>query len=134
MVPRRECNQMDERLKFIAQLLDGQKWRRSAVSSGSQARRLQDPEALYGLRVEAGTDGSRRPYLHANQLPLQIETLVVRLKQDKPTRAHRRPVRCLRPGRSCHAALTVISRSDSSASRSTENSRHQAAQLEDEGR
>jgi hypothetical protein len=28
---------------------------------------------------------SRRPYRHANQLPLQIETLIVRLKQDKPT-------------------------------------------------
>ena len=31
------------------------------------------------------TDRSRRPYRHANQLPIQIETLIVRLKQDKPT-------------------------------------------------
>jgi putative transposase len=30
------------------------------------------------------TDRSRRPYRHANQLPVQIETLIVRLKQDKP--------------------------------------------------
>jgi Homeodomain-like domain len=33
---------------------------------------------------EALTDRSRRPYRHANQLPVQIETLIVRLKQDKP--------------------------------------------------
>jgi hypothetical protein len=71
VAPRRECNQMDERLKFIAQLLDGQRWRRSAMSSGSQARRA--------------TNRSRRPYHHANQLPLRIETLILRLKQDKPT-------------------------------------------------
>ena len=31
------------------------------------------------------TDRSRRPYRHANQLPFQIETLIVRLKQDKPS-------------------------------------------------
>jgi putative transposase len=34
--------------------------------------------------LEALTDRSRRPYRHANQLPLQIETLIVRLKQDRP--------------------------------------------------
>jgi putative transposase len=31
------------------------------------------------------TDRSRRPYRQANQLPLQIETLIVNLKQDKPS-------------------------------------------------
>jgi hypothetical protein len=30
------------------------------------------------------TDRSRRPYRHANQLPVQIEMLIVRCKQDKP--------------------------------------------------
>lgn len=30
------------------------------------------------------TDRSRRPYRQANQLPAQIETLIVRLKKDKP--------------------------------------------------
>ena len=34
--------------------------------------------------VEGLTDRSRRPYRHANQLPLQIETLIVRLKREKP--------------------------------------------------
>lgn len=35
--------------------------------------------------LEGLTDRSRRPYRHANQLPFQIEKLIVRLKQDKPT-------------------------------------------------
>jgi hypothetical protein len=30
------------------------------------------------------TDRSRRPYRHANQLPVQVEMLIVRCKQDKP--------------------------------------------------
>jgi putative transposase len=35
--------------------------------------------------VEGLTDRSRRPYRHANQLPLQIETLIVRLKRERPS-------------------------------------------------
>src|ERR1700722_8680236 len=35
--------------------------------------------------LEGLTDRSRRPYRHANQLPIQIETQIVRLKQDKPS-------------------------------------------------
>jgi putative transposase len=34
--------------------------------------------------VEGLTDRSRRPYRHANQLPVQIETLIVRSKQERP--------------------------------------------------
>src|SRR5436305_12837432 len=34
--------------------------------------------------LEGLTDSSRRPYRHANQLPVQIETQIVRLKQDRP--------------------------------------------------
>jgi len=39
--------------------------------------------------VEGLTDRSRRPYRHANQLPFQIETLIVRLKREKPVRFYR---------------------------------------------
>ena len=35
--------------------------------------------------LEGLTDRSRWPYRHANQLPVQIETLIVRIKQDKPS-------------------------------------------------
>jgi hypothetical protein len=41
--------------------------------------------ARLGLIASDGlTDRSRRPYRHANQLPVQIEMLIVRCKQDKP--------------------------------------------------
>ena len=37
------------------------------------------------IGLEGLTDRSRRPYRHANQLPFQIETQIVRLKQDRPS-------------------------------------------------
>src|SRR5215469_2114048 len=42
-------------------------------------------EVRLGLIASDGlTDRSRRPYRHANQLPVQIEMLIVRCQQDKP--------------------------------------------------
>jgi putative transposase len=46
---------------------------------------LQDLQRYNDVGLEGLTDRSRRPYRHANQLPTQIETLIVRLKQDKPS-------------------------------------------------
>jgi putative transposase len=49
----------------------------------------QDRLQILGRYNETGLDGltdrSRRPYRHANQLPFQIETQIVRLKKEKPT-------------------------------------------------
>jgi len=77
---------MDERLKFIARLLDGEKMavlcRDFGISRKTGYKILNRYNAC-GL--EGLTDRSRRPYRHANQLPLQIETLILRLKQDKPS-------------------------------------------------
>ncbi|RWK02913.1 MAG: IS481 family transposase [Mesorhizobium sp.] len=77
---------MDERLKFVARLLDGEKMavlcREFDISrkTGYKILTRYNASGLEGL-----TDRSRRPYRHANQLPFQIEKLIVRLKQDKPT-------------------------------------------------
>lgn len=77
---------MEERLKFIARLLDGEKMavlcREFDISrkTGYKILTRYNDSGLEGL-----TDRSRRPYRHANQLPFQIEKLIVRLKQDKPT-------------------------------------------------
>src|SRR5712672_627865 len=85
-VPWKECNPMDERLKFIARLLDGEKMavvcREFGISrqTGYKILTRYNEIGLDGL-----TDRSRRPYRHANQLPIQIETRIVRLKQDKPS-------------------------------------------------
>ncbi len=75
---------MDERIKFIARILDGEKmtvlcreFNISRKTGYKIVKRYNDS----GL--EALTDHSRRPYRHANQLPMQIEKLIVRLKKDK---------------------------------------------------
>jgi len=76
---------MDERLKFVAGLLDGEKMavlcRRFGVSRKT-GYKILDRYNRCGL--EGLTDRSRRPYRHANQLPIQVETLIVRSKQERP--------------------------------------------------
>ena len=77
---------MDERLKFVARHLEGEKvavlCREFGISrkTGYKILERYEETGLEGL-----TDRSRRPYRHANQLPFQIEALIVRLKQEKPT-------------------------------------------------
>ena len=64
---------------------------RSAPSSGSRGRPAT--RSTTGTRTAACTaltDRSRRPYRHANQLPLVVEKAIVRLKREYPTGARRR--------------------------------------------
>jgi putative transposase len=76
---------MDERVKFIARMLDGEAISRLceefAISRKTGYKILK---RYRDCGVEGLTDRSRRPYRHANQLPLQIETLIVRLKRERP--------------------------------------------------
>jgi putative transposase len=77
---------MDERVKFIARVLDGETMSRLcdefAISRKTGYKILK---RYRDCGVEGLTDRSRRPYRHANQLPLQIETLIVRLKRERPS-------------------------------------------------
>jgi putative transposase len=76
---------MDERLKFIARLLDGEKMAGLCREFGISRKTGYKILSRYNdSGLEALTDRSRRPYRHANQLPVQIETLIVCLKQDRP--------------------------------------------------
>ncbi len=76
---------MDERLRFVAKLLDGESMTEVCREFGISRKtgykiftRYKD----YG--AEALSDRSRRPVRYANQLPAQIESLIVTLKRDKP--------------------------------------------------
>jgi putative transposase len=77
---------MDERLRFVARLLDGEKMavlcREFDVSrkTGYKIFSRYKDSGLEGL-----TDRSRRPYRHANRLPFQIEKLIVQLKREHPS-------------------------------------------------
>ena len=74
-MPWKECRIVEERLRFIARLLDGEKMAGLCREFGISRK----TGSLDGL-----TDRSRRPYRHANQLPMQIEKLIVRLKKEYP--------------------------------------------------
>jgi len=77
---------MDERLKFIARLLDGEKM--AVVCRQFNISRKTGYKIFtryQGSGLEGLTDRSRRPYRQANQLPFQVEKLIVRLKQEKPS-------------------------------------------------
>lgn len=79
-MPWKECNAMDERVKFIARFLEGEKVARLALEFGisrKTAYKIIDRYEEAGLQGLA--DRSRRPYRHANQLPFQIEALIVRV-------------------------------------------------------
>jgi transposase len=76
---------MEERLRFVARLLDGEAMTdvcREFGVSRKTGYKIFDRYKEHGL--EALSDRSRRPVRYANQLPEQIEGLIVRLKAEKP--------------------------------------------------
>jgi transposase len=84
-MPWKECSVMDERLRFVARLLEGEAMSdvcRSFGISRKTGYKIFNRYREHGL--EALTDRSRRPWHYANQLPGQVETLIVRIKREKP--------------------------------------------------
>ena len=75
---------MEERLRFVAQLLDGEAMSEVCRAFGiSRKTGYKIFERYKGHGLEALTDRSRRPVRYANQLPPQIESLIVAAKRDK---------------------------------------------------
>ncbi len=85
-MPWQECNRMDERLRFVARLLDGDKMaavcREFGISrkTGYKIFNRYKDVGLQGLE-----DKARRPYRQANKLPFQIEKAIIKIKQEHPT-------------------------------------------------
>ncbi|MBW9089343.1 helix-turn-helix domain containing protein [Rhizobium wenxiniae] len=90
-MPWRETSVMEERLRFVARLLEGEGMsdvcREFGISrkTGYKIFNRYKDEGL-----EALTDRSRRPVRYANQLPAQIETQIVSSKKSKPHRGARK--------------------------------------------
>ena len=85
-MPWKECSVMDEKLKFIGKLLDGEKMAvlcREFGISRKTGYKIWERYKTCGL--EGLPSQSRRPYKQANQLPMQIESLIVGLKKEKPS-------------------------------------------------
>lgn len=84
-MPWKECRVVDERLRLFARLLDSEKMAGLCREFGISRKTGYKVYARYkDCGLEGLTDRSRRPYRHANRLPLQIETLIVRLKREYP--------------------------------------------------
>lgn len=76
---------MDEKLKFIARLLDGDAMASVCRDFGISRKTGYKIWSRYQCSgLESLNDRSRRPYKQANRLPFQIEKLIVQLKQEKP--------------------------------------------------
>jgi transposase InsO family protein len=84
-MPWKESSVMDERLRFVARLLEGEEMTAMCREFGISRKtgyKIFGRYKEHGL--EALTDRSRRPVRYANQLPPQLEGAIVELKRGKP--------------------------------------------------
>lgn len=85
-MPWKESVILDERMKFIGRLLEGERMaelcREFGISrkTGYKFWDRYQKVGLYGLN-----DRARRPMRYANQLPMQVEKEILRIKQEKPS-------------------------------------------------
>ena len=84
-MPWKESSVMEERLRFVARLLDGEAMTdmcREFNISRKTGYKIFNRYKEHGLA--ALNDRSRRPVRYANQLPHQVESLIVSFKRNKP--------------------------------------------------
>ena len=84
-MPWKASSVMEERLRFVARLLEGEEMSHLCREFGISRKtgyKVFDRYKEHGL--EALSDRSRRPVRYANQLAGQIESLIVSFKRDKP--------------------------------------------------
>jgi putative transposase len=80
-MPWKECHVMDERMRFVARLLEGEKMAALCAEFGiSRKTGYEIVQRDQAVGVRGLTDRSRRPHRHANQLPLVVEQQIVGLK------------------------------------------------------
>lgn len=80
-----ECNVMDQKLKFIARILEGEKMAplcREFNISRKTGYKLWNRYKDIGN--EALIEQKRTPYRYANKLPLQVEALILETKKEFP--------------------------------------------------
>ena len=85
-MPWMECSVMDDRMKFIARLLEGNTMTELCQEFGISRKtgyKIRDRYQTCG--VQGLTDRSRRPIRYANQLPMQVEQTILNIRRDKPT-------------------------------------------------
>src|SRR5437763_15639581 len=84
-MPWKESSVMDERIRFVIRLQDGESMASVCREFGISRKtgyKIVDRYAECGL--EGLTDRARRPYRYANRLPEQVEAAIVAAKREKP--------------------------------------------------
>jgi len=85
-MPWKECNQMDERLRFVGRLLDGESMTAVCQEFGISRK---TGYKIFNRYKDCGLDGlqdqNRRPYRQANRLPFQVERTILQIKREKPS-------------------------------------------------
>ena len=85
-MPWNECKPMDERLKFIARLLDGEKMSPLCREFGiSRVTGYKIFNRYKECGLDALHDRASRPHRYANQLPFQIERTILSIKREYPS-------------------------------------------------
>ena len=85
-MPWEECNYMDERLRLVARLLDGEKMAAVCREFGiSRKTGYKIFNRYKDIGIEGLQDRARTPYRYANQLPFQVEKTILSIKQDYPS-------------------------------------------------
>ena len=85
-MPWKECHVEDERLRFVARRLEGEKMAPLCAEFGiSRKTGYKIFERYQDCGLQAFTDRSRRPHRQANRLPAAVEATIVRLKREYPS-------------------------------------------------
>ena len=111
-MPWKECHVVDERLRFVARLLDGEKMTALCAEFGISRK---TGYKIYDRYKDYGVHGLTRPQPSAaigrrTSCPAGLETQIVRLKREYPTGARRRFARSCAAGAGplrCPAISTV---------------------------
>lgn len=79
-MPWNETNHMDERLRFVARILEGEKMTVACREFGISRK---TGYKIYNRYREAGIKGledrARSPYRHPNKTPFQVEASILRI-------------------------------------------------------
>ena len=82
-MPWKECDRMDERLRFVARILEGEKMTVACREFGISRK---TGYKIYDRYRDAGIKGledrARSPYRHPNNTPFQIEKSILRIKHE----------------------------------------------------
>ena len=84
-MPWKERSVMDERMRFVIRLKDGESMASLCREFGiSRKTGYKIYERYQECGLEGLSDRTRRPFRYANQLPEQVEAAIVACKREKP--------------------------------------------------